>query len=52
MPSVYARHSPPGTSDDINYKRCQCPKVSVKDAVMRFLKSKRDENLADSTITN
>ena len=25
-------------------------KVSVKDTVMRFLKSKRNENLADSTI--
>jgi len=103
MLSVYSRHYPPCPSDDINYKRCRCPKwingvlgsdgpfirrsaktrswekaeefkreleaeyetkenddrdavavtsekVSVKDAVMRFLKSKRNENLADSTI--
>src|SRR3974390_1690539 len=103
MLSVYSRHYPPCTSDDINYKRCRCPKwingvlgsdgpfirrsaktrswekaeefkreleaecratenvegeamadepekVTVKDAVGRFLKSKRNENLADSTI--
>jgi integrase/recombinase XerD len=103
MLSVYARHYPPCTSDDLNYKRCRCPKwingvlgsdgpfirrsaksrswekaeefkreleveyeakqngdresmavtpekVSVKDAVTRFLNSKRNENLAESTI--
>ena len=26
MLSVYSRHYPPCTSDDINYKRCRCPK--------------------------
>ena len=26
MLSVYSRHSPPCKSDDINYKRCRCPK--------------------------
>jgi integrase/recombinase XerD len=26
MLSVYARHYPPCTSDDLNYKRCRCPK--------------------------
>ena len=56
-------------SDDINYKRCRCPKwingilgsdgpfsrpesalVTVKEAVARFLNSKRNENLAGSTL--
>ena len=103
MLSVYSRHYPPCPSDDINYKRCRCPKwingilgsdgpfirrsaktrswekaedfkrkleeeyeakqqgleeasrpepalVTVKDAVSRFLTSKRKENLADSTL--
>ncbi len=103
MLSVYSRHYPPCPSDDINYKRCRCPKwingilgsdgpfvrrsaktrswekaedfkrkleeeyeakqkdleeasrpepalVTVKDAVARFLNSKRNENLADSTL--
>jgi integrase/recombinase XerD len=103
MLSVYSRHYPPCTSDDLNYKRCRCPKwingvlgadgpfirrsaktrswekaeefkreleaeyevkqngdresvavtpekISVKDAVTRFLNSKRNENLAESTI--
>src|SRR5579863_4045506 len=103
MLSVYSRHYPPCPSDDINYKRCRCPKwingilgsdgpfirrsaktrsweraedfkhkleeeydakqqgfeeasrpspalVTVKDAVSRFLNSKRNENLADSTL--
>ena len=103
MLSVYSRHYPPCPSDDINYKRCRCPKwingilgsdgpfirrsaksrswekaedfkrkleeeyeakqrgleeasrpkpalVTVKDAVSRFLTSKRNENLADSTL--
>ena len=102
MLSVYSRHYPPCTSDDINYKRCRCPKwingllgpdgpfirrsaktrswekaeefkrelqseyeakqnggrevveiapenISVKDAVSRFISSKRNENLAEST---
>lgn len=26
MLSVYSRHYPPCKSDDINYKRCRCPK--------------------------
>ncbi|MGA8860526.1 MAG: hypothetical protein WB506_10995, partial [Candidatus Sulfotelmatobacter sp.] len=26
MLSVYSRHYPPCLSDDINYKRCRCPK--------------------------
>ena len=26
MLSVYSRHYPPCPSDDINYKRCRCPK--------------------------
>jgi hypothetical protein len=26
MLSVYSRHYPPRPSDDINYKRCRCPK--------------------------
>lgn len=100
---VYSRHYPPCPSDDINYKRCRCPKwingilgsdcpfirrsaktrswekaedfkrkleeeyeakqqrledasrpkpalVTVKEAVSRFLNSKRNENLADSTL--
>ena len=104
MLSVYSRHYPPCTSDDINYKRCRCPKwvngilgsdgpfirrsaktrswekaeefkreleseyevkqngdresvavapekVSVKDAVSRFISSKRNENLAESTLS-
>jgi hypothetical protein len=103
MLSIYSRHYPPCPSDDINYKRCRCPKwingilgsdgpfirrsaktrswekaehfkrkleeeyeakekrleeasrpesalVTVKEAVARFLKSKRNENLADSTL--
>src|SRR5258708_36811263 len=103
MLSVYSRHYPPCPSDDINYKRCRCPKwvngilgsdgpfirrsaktrswekaedfkrkleaeyeakekgleeasrpetalVTVKEAVARFLSSKRNENLADSTL--
>jgi hypothetical protein len=103
MLSVYSRHYPPCPSEDINYKRCRCPKwingilgsdgpfirrsaktrsweraedfkrkleeeyeakqqglekgsrpkpalVTVKDAVSRFLNSKRNENLADSTL--
>ncbi len=103
MLSVYSRHYPPCPSEDINYKRCRCPKwingilgsdgpfirrsaktrswekaedfkrkleeeyeakqqgleetsrpkpalVTVKDAVSRFLTSKRNENLADSTL--
>ncbi len=103
MLSVYSRHYPPCTSDDINYKRCRCPKwingvlgsdgpfirrtaktrswekaeefkreleaeyeakqndvrevvdvapekISVKDAVARFISSKRNENLAESTL--
>jgi len=103
MLSVYSRHYPPCPSDDINYKRCRCPKwingilgsdgpfirrsaktrsweraedfkrkleeeyeakqqgleeasrpkpalVTVKEAVSRFLTSKRNENLADSTL--
>lgn len=103
MLSVYSRHYPPCTSDDINYKRCRCPKwingvlgsdgtfirrsaktrswekaeefkreleaeyeakqnsdrevvalapekMSVKDAVSRFISSKRNENLAESTL--
>jgi len=103
MLSVYSRHYPPCPSDDINYKRCRCPKwingilgsdgtfirrsaktrswekaedfkrkleeeyeakqkgleeasrpepalVTVKEAVARFLNSKRNENLADSTL--
>jgi integrase/recombinase XerD len=103
MLSVYSRHYPPCTSDDLNYKRCRCPKwingvlgadgpfirrsaktrswekaeefkreleaeyevkqngdresvavtpekISVKDAVTRFLNSKRNENLAESTV--
>lgn len=103
MLSVYSRHYPPCPSDDINYKRCRCPKwingilgsdglfirrsaktrswekaedfkrkleeeyeakqkgldeasrpepalVTVKDGVGRFLNSKRNENLADSTL--
>ena len=103
MLSVYSRHYPPCPSDDINYKRCRCPKwingilgsdgpfirrsaktrswekaedfkrkleeeyeakqqgleeasrpkpalVTVKEAVSRFLNSKRNENLADSTL--
>ncbi|PYX27222.1 MAG: hypothetical protein DMG80_19235 [Acidobacteria bacterium] len=102
MLSVYSRHYPP-CPDDINYKRCRCPKwingilgsdgafirrsaktrswekaddfkrkleeeyeanqqgleeasrpkpvpVTVKEAVSRFLNSKRNENLADSTL--
>jgi integrase len=103
MLSVYSRHYLPCPSDDINYKRCRCPKwingilgsdgpfirrsaktrswekaedfkrkleeeyetkqkgledasrpeptlVTVKEAVARFLNSKRNENLADSTL--
>jgi len=103
MLSVYSRHYPPCPSDDINYKRCRCPKwingvlgtdgpfirrsaktrswekaeefkrdleakyeakqnrhqevvalapekISVKDAVSRFISSKRNENLAESTL--
>jgi integrase/recombinase XerD len=103
MLSVYSRHYPPCPSDDINYRRCRCPKwingllgsegpfirrsaktrswekaeefkrqleaeykskqngsweaagvppekISVKDAVARFLNSKRNENLAESTL--
>jgi integrase len=103
MLSIYSRHYPPCPSDDINYKRCRCPKwingilgsdgpfirrsaktrswekaedfkrkleeeyeakakrleeasrpepalVTVKEAVARFLNSKRNENLADSTL--
>ena len=103
MLSVYSCHYPPCTSDDINYKRCRCPKwvnglpgsdgpfirrsaktrswqkaeefkreleaeyhakqngarevvdlapekISVKDAVARFISSKRNENLAESTL--
>jgi integrase/recombinase XerD len=103
MLSVYSRHYPPCPSDDINYKRCRCPKwingilgsdgpfvrrsaktrswekaddfrskledeyeakqkdqeeatrpaptvLTIKDGVTRFLKSKRNENLADSTL--
>ena len=103
MLSVYSRHYPPCPSDDIDYKRCRCPKwingilgsdgafirrsaktrswekaddfkrkleeeyeanqqgleeasqpkpvpVTVKEAVSRFLNSKRNENLADSTL--
>src|ERR1700745_52878 len=103
MFSVYSPHSPPCPSDDINYKRCRCPKwingilgsdgpfirrsaktrswekaeefkreleaeyeakqngareifdvapekISVKDAIARFLSSKRNENLAESTL--
>jgi integrase/recombinase XerD len=103
MLSVYSRHYPPCPSDDINYKRCRCPKwingrlgadgsfirrsaktrswekaedfkrrleedyeakqkgedeatrpepavQTIKDAVTRFLKSKRNENLAESTL--
>ncbi len=103
MLSVYSRHYAPCPSDDINYKRCRCPKwingilgsdgpfirrsaktrswekaedfkrkleeeyeakqqgleeasrpepalVTVKEAVARFLNSKRNENLADSTL--
>jgi integrase/recombinase XerD len=103
MLSVYSRHYPPCSSDDINYKRCRCPKwingvvgpdgpfirrsartrswekaeefkrqleaeyeakqnggqetvaaapekVTVKGAVARFLNSKRNENLAESTL--
>lgn len=103
MLSVYSRHYPPCTSDDINYKRCRCPKwvngllgsdgpfvrrsaktrswekaeefkreleaeyetkrngapevfdvapekISVKDAVARFISSKRNQNLAESTL--
>jgi integrase len=103
MLSVYSRHYPPCPSDDINYKRCRCPKwingilgsdgpfvrrsaktrswekaedfkrklqeeyeakqtaleeasrpepalITVKEAVTRFLNSKRNENLADSTL--
>src|ERR1700726_3122334 len=26
MLSIYSRHYPPCPSDDINYKRCRCPK--------------------------
>ena len=26
MLSVYSRHYPPCSSNDINYKRCRCPK--------------------------
>jgi integrase/recombinase XerD len=103
MLSVYSRHYPPCTSDDLNYKRCRCPKwvngilgsdgpfirksaktrswekaeefkrqleveheatqngevgdaivatepISMKDAIDRFLKTKRNENLAESTL--
>jgi len=103
MLAVYSRHYPPCSSDDINYKRCRCPKwingvlgsdgpfirksaktrswekaeefkrrleaeyevqengdrevavvvpekMSVKDAVSRFISSKRNENLAESTL--
>ena len=105
MLSVYSRHYPPCSSNDINYKRCRCPKwingiigrdgpfirrsaktrswekaedfkrrleaeyhakqnggheptdsdsesekVTVKSAVTRFLTSKRNENLAESTL--
>jgi len=103
MLSIYSRHYPPCTSDDINYKPCQCPKrvngllesdgpfirrsaktrnwekaedfkreleaeyeskqngdresvalapekISVKDGVSRFISSKRNENLAESTL--
>ncbi len=103
MLSVYSRHYRPCTSDDINYKRCRCPKwvngllgsdgpfirwsaktrswekaeefkreleaeydakqngarevvdvapekIGVKDAVARFINSKRNENLAESTL--
>src|ERR1700678_2519707 len=105
MLSVYTRHYSPCTSDDLNYKRCRCPKwingvlgsdgpfirrsaqtrswekaeefkrqleadyaatqdqdveahrivatpepVSAKAAVDRFLKTKRNENLAESTL--
>ena len=103
MLSVYSRHYPPCPSNDLNYKRCRCPKwingllgsdgpfirrsaktrswekaedfkrkleeeyeakqqgleeasrpepalVTVKEAVSRFLNSKRNENLADSTL--
>src|SRR5689334_14550159 len=103
MLSVYSRHYPPCSSNDINYKRCRCPKwvngvvgsdgpfirrsaktrswekaeefkrqlegefagkpnggrqrtvpelekMAVKDAITRFLNSKRNENLAESTL--
>jgi integrase/recombinase XerD len=103
MLAVYSRHYPPCPSDDLNYKRCRCPKwingvlgsdgpfirrgaktrswdkaerfkrkleeeyeaktkgpgkaacpepalVTVKEAVARFLNSKRNENLAGSTL--
>jgi integrase/recombinase XerD len=103
MLSVYSRHYRPCTSDDINYKRCRCPKwvngllgsdgpfirwsaktrswekavefkremeaeydakqngarevvdvapekIGVKDAVARFINSKRNGNLAESTL--
>src|SRR6202008_418665 len=103
MVSVYSRHYPPFPSNDINYKRCRCPKwingvlgsdspflrrsaktrswekaeefkreleaeyeakqygarevvalapekISVKDSVSRFISSKRNENLAESTL--
>ena len=103
MLSVYSRHYPPCSSNDINYKRCRCPKwingiighdgpfirrsaktrswekagdfkrrleleyhakqnsghestdsesekVTVESAVTRFLTSKRNENLAESTL--
>lgn len=103
MLSVYSRHYPPCPSNDLNYKRCRCPKWingllgsdgafirrsaktrswekaedfkrkleeeyeakqqgleeasrpkpalgTVKEAVSRFLNSKRNENLADSTL--
>lgn len=103
MLSVYSRHYPPCPSNDINYRRCRCPKwingrlgsdgaflrrsaktrswekaedykrkleeeyeakqkgleeatrpeptvLTIKESVTRFLKSKRNENLADSTL--
>ena len=37
-------------NDDREAAAVTSEKVSVKDAVMRFLKGKRNENLADSTI--
>jgi integrase/recombinase XerD len=103
MLSVYSRHYPPCPSNDINYRRCRCPKwingrlgsdgafirrsaktrswekaedfkrkleeehdakqkgledatrpkptvLTIKEVVTRFLNSKRNENLADSTL--
>jgi hypothetical protein len=53
MLSVYSRHYPPCLSDDINYKRCRCPKwingILGSDGPMRCLEQRDQQSRANRT---